>query len=177
MKSIPMKHRQRIKRLLLVPVLGFISIFSFAQTPTDSLPPDPGAMSVYTVQNLSFGAFTFGSSGGTVIISNTGTRSVTGDAIALNMGILFFQAIFEIDTPEGTIISILNGADATLTGSNGGSVSMHIGNSDPPSPFITTVVQPARTQVNIGGTLTVGGPVANPPGTYTGTFYITFNQE
>jgi hypothetical protein len=177
MKTITMKPRQWMKRALLVLIPGFISICSFAQDPTDSLPGDPGGMSVYTVQNLSFGAFSHGNSGGTVIVSNTGTRSVTGDVIPLNLGVLFFHAIFEIDTPEGAIISILNGADATLTGSNGGSVSLHIGSSDPPSPFITTVTQPARTQVNIGGTLTVGGPVANPPGTYTGTFYITFNQE
>ena len=177
MKTRTRKPRQWIKSSLLVLALGFISICSFAQDPSDTIPPDPGAMSVYTIQNLSFGAFSHSSTGGTIIISNTGVRSVTGDVVPLNLGVLFFHAIFEIDTPEGTIVSILNGADATLTGSSGGSVSMHIGNSDPPSPFITTVIQPARTQVNIGGTLTVGSPAANPPGTYTGTFYITFNQE
>ena len=173
----PIKPVKWIKKLSFVFTTLFISIFSFAQNPTDSVPGDPGAISVYTIQNLSFGAFSHGATGGTVIISNAGMRSVTGDVIPLNLGVVFFNAIFEIDAPAGTIISILNGANATLTGSNGGSVSLHIGNSDPPSPFITTVTQPARTQVSIGGTLTVGGPVANPPGTYTGTFYITFNQE
>jgi Domain of unknown function (DUF4402) len=177
MKTIFMKPRQWIKRALLVLTLGFISIVSFAQDPTDSIPPDPGAISVYTIQNLSFGAFSHGNTGGTVIISNSGIRSVTGDVIPLNLGFPYFQAIFELDAPEGTIISILNGADATLTGSNGGSITLRIGNSDPASPFITTVPQPVRTQVSIGGTLTIGSPVANPPGTYTGTFYITFNQE
>jgi hypothetical protein len=175
MKTITMKLRPCIKRSLFVLLLGVICISSFAQT--DSLPPDPGAISVYTVQNLSFGAFSHGNSGGTVGISNTGTRSVTGDIIPLNLGVLYYHAIFEIDAPAGTIISILNGVDATLTGSNGGSISMHIGNSDPLSPFITTIPQPGRTPVKIGGTLTVGGPVANPAGTYNGTFYITFNQE
>ena len=177
MQTITMNLRPKIKKISCALALGFISICSFGQNPTDSVPGDPGAISVYTIQNLSFGAFSHGMAGGTVIVSNTGTRSVTGDVIPLNLGVLFFHAIFEIDAPVGTIISILNGSDATLTGSNGGSIFLQIGNSDPPFPFITTVAQPARTQVNIGGKLTVGGPAANPPGTYTGTFYITFNQE
>ena len=145
--------------------------------PTDSLPGDPGALSVYTVRNMSFGAFSCGSTGGTITVSNTGIRSATGSVIPLNMGVLYFQSIFDIDAPVGTVVSILNGPDATLTGSNGGTMSMHIGNSDPGSPFITTVTQPVRTPVNIGATLTVGNPSANPPGTYNGTFYITFIQE
>ena len=170
--------KQWIIKTILVMGLGFISNFSMAQIdPTDSLPGDPGGMTVYTVQNMSFGAFSIGGAGGTVIVSTSGTRSVTGDVVPLNLGTSYFQAIFDIDTPQGSIVSIVNGSDATLTGSNGGSMSMHIGNSDPPSPFITTVMQPSRTQVSISGTLTVGSPAANPPGTYNGTFYITFNQE
>lgn len=165
-------------KILLVVGLGFISNAVFAQIdPTDSLPGDPGALTIYTVQNMSFGAFSIGNSGGTVVISNSGTRSVTGDVLGLNMGIPYFHSIFDVDGPQGAIVSILNGPDVTLTGSNGGSMLMHIGNSDPSSPFLITVAQPARTQVNIGGTLTVGNAAANPPGTYNGTFYITFNLE
>ena len=171
------KMKGKIKTVLLI-VSGFFSVIANAQVdPTDSIPGDPGALSVYTVQNMSFGAFSIGSTGGTVIISSNGSRSVTGDIVSLNLGTLFFQSIFDIDAPLGSIVSISNGPDATLTGSNGGSMSMRIGVSDPPSPFITLISQPARTPVNIGGTLTVGPPAANPPGTYNGTFYITFNQE
>ena len=155
-----------------------MSVLSYAQgDPTDTIPGDPGGISVYWVQDMSFGAFSHGASGGTVAISNSGIRSVTGDVVALNLGTLYFQSIFDIDGPQGCIISIQNGSDATLTGSNGGTMSMHIGDADPASPFIITVTQPARTQVSFGGTLTVGTPAANPPGIYTGTFYITFNQE
>ena len=177
MKAINIQSLQWLKKILCVLVPGLLSFWAAAQNPTDSLPDDPGAIAVYTIQHLGFGAFSHGAAGGTVVISNTGTRSVTGDIIPLNLGILYFHAIFELNAPAGTIISILNGANTTLNGSNGGTISLQIGNSDPPSPFVTTVTQPARTQINIGGTLTVGGPVANPPGTYTGTFYITFNQE
>jgi hypothetical protein len=165
-------------KILLFVAFGFMSNAAFAQTdPTDSLPGDPGALTIYTVQNMSFGAFSIGNSGGTVVISNSGARSVTGDVLGLNMGASYYKAIFDVDGPQGAIVSILNGSDATLVGSNGGSMLMHIGNSNPASPFIITVAQPARTQVNIGGTLTVGNAAANPPGNYTGTFYITFNLE
>ena len=164
-------------RIFLFSLLIMVCSFSYAQNPTDSVPGDPGALTVYTVQSMNFGAFSTGNSGGTISISSAGARSVSGTVIPLNMGVIFHQAIFDINTPEGSVISILNGTDVTLTGSNGGSMQMYIGNSDPGSPFITTVAQPARTPVNIGGTLTVGNAAANPPGTYSGTFYITFNQE
>jgi hypothetical protein len=178
MQEIAINKKQGITRIFLVFILGNISIFSFAQgNPTDTIPGDPGGISVYTVQNISFGAFSIGSAGGTVIISNNGTRSVTGDIMALNLGTAYYQSIFDIDAPQGAIVSILNGSDVTLTGSNGGSMSMHIGNSNPAAPFVVTALQPARTPVSIGGTLTAGTPGANPPGTYTGTFYITFNLE
>lgn len=157
--------------------LCFISIFSFAQTPTDSLPGDPGALTVYNIQNLSFGAFAQGSSGGTVVVSNTGIRTETGSVVSLNLGAQYYQAIFEIEAPVGTIISISNGPDATLTGSNGGIMILRLGSSYPAVPLSTTVSPLGRTVINIGGTLTVGNPGATPPGNYTGTFFITFNQE
>jgi len=178
MKALLANKRISIIKILMVTGFSFIASFAFAQVdPTDSLPGDPGAITVYNVQNMSFGAFSTGNTGGSVIISTNGTRTVTGNVVPLNLGVQYFQAIFDIDTPMGCIVSILNGPDAILTGSNGGSMSMHIGGSNPPSPFITMVAQPLRTQVSIAGTLAVGTPAANPPGSYNGTFYITFNQE
>jgi len=158
--------------------LSLASLQSFSQgVPTDTLPGDPARVAVYTIQNLRFGAFTQGAIGGTIVMSPSGMRTVTGDVILLNMGILFSEAIFEVEGIAGTVVSINNGPNATLTGSNGGSMSMSIGVSSPLSPFIISVPPPGRTQINIGGTLNVGSPAANPPGNYTGTFYITFNQE
>jgi len=172
-----MKQHAIMIKVLLILSMSFLSLYSVAQNPTDSVPGDPGALSVYSIQNLSFGAFTIGSSGGTIIIATTGARSVTGDIIALNLGVIYCQAFFEVEAPEGTILSILNGPDATLTGSNGGTLSLGIGVSDPVSPFIVSTPSPTRTSISIGGTLTVGNLLANPPGSYTGNFYITFNQE
>ena len=173
-----MKNLNRDIKIILTFLSGMVSMHAFSQaTPTDTLPPDPARVSVYTIQNLRFGAFTQGAIGGTVVLSSSGTRTVTGDVILLNMGILYSEAIFEIEGIIGSVISINNGPNATLTGSNGGSMSMSIGSSSPASPFTITVQPPGRTQINIGGTLNIGSPAANPPGTYTGTFYITFNQE
>ena len=134
--------------------------------------------SVNTIQNISFGVFTQGNSGGEIIIASNGSRSATGSVIPLHFGQTFAQAIFEIEAIPGTVVSIfLNQPFTALTGSNGGSMSLAIGITDPVSPFITTAVPPLKTTVNIGGTLTVGMQSESPPGIYSGTFYITFNNE
>ena len=131
---------------------------------------------VNTIQNLSFGAFSHGSEGGTLTISNTGMRSATGTVVPVNLGYSYVQATFEIVAPNGTIISILNGPDAILSGSNGGTMSLRLGSSDPLSPF--SVSSPTgKTEINIGGTLTLGPAATNPSGSYNGTFFITFNNE
>jgi hypothetical protein len=178
MKAIRIIIRQYHRKALLAVILGFISMGSHAQIdPTDSLPDDPGAISVSTVQHMSFGAFSNGGTGGTLTVSTSGSRSATGSIVPLNLGRFYFQAIFDIGAPQGSIISILFGADASLTGSNGGSMLMHVSGSDPPSPFITIATQPARTPVKVAGILSVGSASANPPGAYSGTFYIIFNHE
>ncbi|MGE5393338.1 MAG: DUF4402 domain-containing protein, partial [Candidatus Saccharibacteria bacterium] len=68
----------------------------------------------------------------------------------------------------------LNGPDALLTGSNGGTLTLKIGDSSTRSPFIT---RSQYTDVFIGGTLIVGPLTANPAGAYSGTFQVTFIQE
>ena len=145
----------------------------------EAQPPPPRPINVYVnpAQGLIFGAFYQGATGGTVIVFPDGSRSATGDLVLANLGMPFSPAIYEIDANPGTLISILNGPDVTLTGSNGGSIRLHIGNSSPTAPFITTAVPPARTQVMIGGTLTVGSPLANPSGSYNGMFSVTFIQQ
>ena len=172
-----MKKRQTIIKYFTVVILSIATSFCYAQTPTDTLPGDPGGLYAYSIQNINFGAFSHGNTGGTLIIGSDGTRTATGDVVPLNLGVSYYNAIFEIEAPPGAIISMINGPDATLTGSNGGSMSLHIGNPYPASPFSNTNAPPARTQVSIGGTLTVGASGTAPPGTYTGTIYITFNHE
>lgn len=139
-------------------------------------PPRPVVVYVNPAQGLIFGAVYQGSSGGTVVIYPDGSRSTTGSVIQVSQGYSFSPAIFEIDAEPGTLVTIVNGPDITLSGSNGGSISMRIGNAEPGSPFVATASSPARTQVRIGGTLTLSDPLSSPPGNYSGTFSVTFIQ-
>jgi hypothetical protein len=153
-------------------VMGFS--FSVAAQPP---PPRPISIYVNPAQGLIFGAFFQGVSGGTVIVYPDGSRTVTGSLVQANLGYPFSPAIFEVDANPGTMVSIMNGPDVTLTGSNGGTLSLHIGAASTGSTFVTSAAPPSRTQVRVGGTLTVGNKLANPSGNYSGTFSVTFIQQ
>ena len=140
-------------------------------------PPRPLAVFVNPAQGLIFGTFFRGNTGGSVIIYPDGSRSVTGDIVQSNIGVPFSPAIFEVETSQGTVITILNGPDSKLNGSNGGTVNLHIGSASTGSPFITSVPYPSRTTIRIGGTLTVSGPLTSPSGSYSGNFYVTFIHQ
>jgi hypothetical protein len=156
--------------LILLPVIFLLAATQVAKAQE----PPPRPIIVTVTQNLSFGAFYHGAVGGNVTINTAGSRSATGDIVLLTMGYTFSAAIYRIVGHPGTVVSLLNGPDVLLPGSNGGSLSLHIGISDPASPFVLT---PAPLFLNVGGTLTVGNPGANPPGSFSGTFDITFIQE
>jgi hypothetical protein len=140
-------------------------------------PPKPVSVYVNTAQPLSFGAFFQGVTGGSVVVYPDGTRSTTGDIIGAAMGYNFSPALFEVEGLPGTLVSIMNGPDVLLTGSNGGHMTLRIGNSSPVSPFIITSNPPSRTLISVGGTLTVGPPSMNPSGSYSGTFNIIFIEQ
>ncbi|RQO66031.1 hypothetical protein DBR43_27710 [Pedobacter sp. KBW06] len=165
---------------IVLPGLLLAAVSSKAQRKFAALgpenPPRPVVIYVNPAQGLQFGAFYQGGTGGSVIIYPNGSRSTTGSVIQTNQGVSFSPAIFEVDAEPGTLVTIVNGPDVTLNGSNGGSITLHIGSSDPGSPFIATQTSPGRTQIRIGGTLTLTNPLANPPGNYSGTFSVTFIQ-
>lgn len=131
-------------------------------------------ITLYTVQGFNFGTFYQGNSGGDVNISTLGSRSSTGDMVLINTGFPPSQAVFEIEAPIGSNVSILSAPDVTVAGSNGGSITLKI---RIPAPFISTVAPPGRTPINIGGTLVIGNQASSPPGSYSGSFSITFHYE
>jgi len=157
-------------------MLIIILLFAMSNVLSAQEPP-PRPLEVTTDQDLGFGAFSQGAAGGSITVTATGSRSAAGDVILLNLGFSFSAATYRLVANAGTVVSILNGSDIPLTGSNGGSMMLHIGASDPASPFVMSTVPPDYTIMNVGGTLTVGNPGSNPPGSYSGTFDITFNQE
>ncbi len=158
-------------------VLGIMILLFSLQAQAQQAPPRPISVSWNPSLGLRFGAFFATSSGGTVVVSPSGVRTSTGSVILANFGYVFGPASFDIVAAPGTRINLLNGPDVTLTGSSGGTVSLHLGTSSPSSPFVTTVTPPAANTVLLGGTLTVGSSVASPPGAYSGSFYLTFFQE
>jgi hypothetical protein len=174
-----MRHKIKsiffLSRLILI--IPLIFLLSGLRDLNGQEPPPRPIRIDPTAQGLSFGAFYNGAAGGTVIIDPSGVRSSTGDVVLLGLGFTFSAALFEVHAHPGTVISILNGPDAILTGVPSGSMTLHIGASNPASPFVSTVKFNIPILLYIGGTLTVGNPAANPPGSYTGTFEITLNRE
>ncbi len=164
-------------RVALTIVLMIFSLLWKLDVSAQQAPPRPISVYFNPSQGLRFGTFFQGTSGGSVIIAPDGSRTVTGGVIEMTTGSAYGAANFEVHANPGTLISILSVPDIILTGSNGGTMTLHIGSSLPVSPFITTASPPAYTSVNVGGTLTVGSPVANPAGVYSGSFLITFMQE
>jgi len=160
--------------ILIIMILNFLAGF---QDATAQEPPPRPIRINSTAQVLSFGAFYQGASGGTVTIDPSGLRSASGDVILLTLGYTFTPALFQVHAHPGTVISILNGPNTVLNGTPSGSMTLHIGNSIPASPFVSTVQFNVAIPLYIGGTLTVGNPGANPPGGYTGTFQITIVRE
>jgi hypothetical protein len=164
-----------MKKLIIgiVPFILFLNCLC-AQPPQ---PPRPISIFANPEQGLIFGTFFRGNSGGEVIVYADGSRSVTGDIIQSNIGVPFSPAIFEIEAGQGALISILNGPDITMKGSNGGTIRLKLGASDKGSTFITGTNYPTRTRIRIGGKLFVTGPLTSPSGSYSGSFYVTFIQQ
>lgn len=165
-----LKWKYVVVMVSIITVIQLLHISAHAQ----EMPPRPITITVSLIQNLSFGTFCPFSTGGSVIISSTGSRSATGNIILLSSS--FSAALFYIEANPGTLISILNGPDVTLNGSNGGSMILHLGDSSPASPFVIPASTPIQT-VQIGGTLIAGSILSNPAGSYNGSFSITFIQE
>lgn len=160
-------------RLLILAILSSLSVK--AQHPQP--PPKPVQVFADPLQGLIFGSVFRGNTGGSVIVYPDGSRSVTGDIQQANTGVPFSPAIFELEANIGTLISIVNGPDVVLNGSNGGTAILKIGNTNLGNTFITTVEPPQRTTIRVGGTLVIGGPLVSPSGNYNGNFYITFVQQ
>jgi hypothetical protein len=169
--------QRTIRNFCRIFVVSFVLLIMFSPAVLAQEPPPRPVVVTVTAQTLSFGAFSHGAVGGTVTISAGGIRSSTGDIVLLSLGFPYSTTLYEVVANPGTIISILNGPDVVLPGSNGGSITLTIGDSDPVSPFVMTTVPPIPTYLNIGGTITIGNTAANPPGDYSGTYDIIFVQQ
>jgi hypothetical protein len=166
------KNGNKVFRLTFQIALLF-SFLSTAQVFGQEPPPRPATVTA-TAQGLSFGSFSQGATGGTVTVPASGGRTATGDVILLSLNPASSPAVFDVVGNPGTMLSILVWPASVLTGP--GSMTLQI-NSIYPTPFIINTTPPISTLMYIGGVLTVLSPGSNPPGTYSGTFNITFIQE
>lgn len=169
-KTISLNMEKPVFVVLTVVSLLFFSKAVFAQEP----PPRPVEITA-TSQSLSFGTFTYALVTGTVTVTPAGSRSASG-VVLINIGTPA-AALFNVVGNAGTLVTIVNGPDVVLTSPGGGTLTLHIGASDPVSPFVISTEYPNPTLLYIGGTLTVGNSVTSPPGTYSGTFDLTFSQD
>jgi len=161
---------------LLIPfciILASLSVFETAKA--QEKPPRPITVTAVTGMGLQFGAFCSGATGGTVTVTSGGVRSSTGSIILVSLGYSFAPAEILVTGNIGTLVTISNGTDVSMTGSNGGSISLHLESASTGTPFIINSI--TGVNVFIGGTITVGIPGANPPGAYNGTFNVTFIQQ
>jgi len=142
-------------------------------------PPKPITVTVTTLRHLNFGTIVQNASGGTVTVDYTGVRTASDPLLipSISSSSPPTSVQFEVTALPGTLITILNGPQITLGGSNTGSMTMNLGNSNFGVSGSSFVAQSSLTYVTIGGTLSVGTSGANPPGIYSGFFTVTFIQQ
>jgi hypothetical protein len=136
-------------------------------------------LTVTPTQAIHFGTLCVtGGAGGTVTVGYDGTRTATGNIALLSISPTAQPAIFEIKLCQGRNVIITFSTTTMLTGSEGGSLVLDIGPTEMGvngASFATNSDCNFITPLRVGGTLHVPGTAL--PGTYTGTFDITFNQE
>ncbi len=141
--------------------------------------PPPNQLQVRQGSHLSFGSFYTGNSGGTVKIEPDafGTRSTTGTVQGLYSNSGHSSALFVVILIPGRQVAITLQQSAELTRAGGGMMTMDNGETSHGSTFVTSRGHPFYNYVYVGYTLNVGSSSANPPGNYSGSFTVTFNQD
>lgn len=137
------------------------------------LAPRKANISVSLTRGLVFGNFITGANGGSVTVTSTGGRSSTGSVVLLPTG-LGSQAIFAVTLDRKSNVSWIVTSIVDLSNGKGNTLRLTVNSFYPVSP---ASLQYGINNVNVGGTITVGSPAVSPPGSYTGSFSITFNVE
>jgi len=157
---------------------GIYFLFLVGQLHAQSPLMPPNQLNVYTTQELSFGSFYAGSSGGRVIISPDGNRITTGSVtgLALSPGT---PAIFDVRLIPGRVVHISFPSSAMLykVGSGENMTINDFTTDKRNNYFVTTSAHPFINTVKVGASLFVGNISFNPAGDYFGSFNVVFIQE
>jgi len=177
------KQHQRLVYLVGFPAMMlFFVLFLPATGIGQNMPfPPPNQLQVINQRHLSFGSFFTGSIGGTVKIEPDafGTRTTTGSVQGFysDPG---HSASYVVILIPGRQVSITLQQTVDLTRDGGGMMTMVSGETNhkiPLNTFVTSGGHPFYNYVYVGYTLNVGSSSANPPGSYSGSFTVTFNQD
>lgn len=166
----------------ILPVMPFLMAFFIQlhahQLHAQVLLSSPSSLEVYLVQDLSFGSFFTGSSGGAVVITPEGNRTVSGTVIALPLS-PGTPAIFEVSLVPNRMVHISFPSSVTLrrTGGSEGMTVTGFTSDKPGNSFVTKGGHPFINPVRVGATLNVGNADNHPAGNYTGSFTVTFIEE
>ncbi len=177
-----LKIESRLQLLLISLSIALLSL-SFAQRSYGQLqpqkPPKPFLISAQSIQQLSFGAITYLSSGtGDVTVYPGGGRTLSS-GIYSSSSVTYFPAIIRVTGTKNMVFTIAPIPNATLT-YNAKSMGLRFDITpltNPSGPTYTITNNDGTMDITIGGRLLVGDITANPPGNYTGSFYITFIQQ
>ena len=137
------------------------------------------SITISATQPLHFGTFSLAGMGsGTVSVGYDGIRIATGNIFLSALAPTAQPAIFDVKLCQGRNVTITFAPTTMLTGSNGGSFTVDIG---PTEKGVSGSQFPIENNCDFITTLRVGGtlhiPGSSPPGIYTGSFEITFEQE
>lgn len=134
-------------------------------------------MTIEHVRDIHFGTFYVTGSGGTVSVNFEGARTCQGGVVLMSSGTAAQSGAFTVRLCPGRNVALSYNPTVTLTsGSN--TLTMTIDSIEGVTSnniYTTSADCDFANLVRIGGTITV--PANAPPGTYQGSFRITFNQN
>ena len=174
-KRLVLTFLTRVCRIIIL-VIPFLFLIDqvYGQSPF----PPPNQLNVYATQELGFGSFYVGASGGRVVVSPDGNRSTTGSVtgLALSPGT---PAIFDVRLIPGRVVHISFPSSAMLYKvESGESMTISEFTTDKQGNyFVTASAHPFINPVKVGATLYVGSMSSNPAGDYVGSFNVVFIQE
>lgn len=163
---MPVRHQ----RFILLAGIATLALLA-----TGARPAHAQQATLSNARGLDFGRFIAGS-GGTVVISSVGARSVTGGVLPLSSSSAG-QAVFNVGRTgngggnKAIIITLpANGATRLTSGANSMAVNAFVS-----SPATLQSLPIGGTTLSIGATLIVAPNQA--PGNYFGSFSLTVNYQ
>jgi hypothetical protein len=132
---------------------------------------------VRVLSDLAFGSFVTGATDGTVTVSPQGDRTVTAPVIGLALSPVS-SAEFEITTQGRPWIQFNINVPAFLYRFGGGeSIEITDFKTDKLSNTFRATGGNSPDIIRVGATLNVKNSALNPPGSYAGTFTVTFIEQ